>query len=335
VVIYLSGAVFGPAQGWVERLALIYMLAVVLRSGAALLDGALEIYQRSAASRDRPIRGYVQVAKLLLYLFGGILIVATLLQRNPWGLIAGLGAVSAVLLLVFRDTILSLVASVQLTTNDMIRRGDWIEMPRYGADGDVIEVGLHTVKVQNWDKTITTIPTYALIQDSFKNWRGMSESGGRRIKRSVHIDLNTIRFCDDEMLERFARFESIAEYIEEKRRAIAETNQGRPGDPSQPVNRRQLTNVGTFRAYVEAYLRGLPDTHEGMTFLVRQLPPTEKGLPIEIYFFSRDQVWANYEALQADIFDHILAVLPEFDLAAYQAATGHDMIRAAETVSGR
>jgi miniconductance mechanosensitive channel len=309
------------------------MLAVVLRSGTSLLDASLEIYQRSAASRDRPIRGYVQVAKLLLYLVGGILVVSTLLQRNPWGLIAGLGAVSAVLLLVFRDTILSLVASVQLTTNDMIRRGDWIEMPRYGADGDVIEVGLHTVKVQNWDKTVTTIPTYALIQESFKNWRGMAESGGRRIKRAVHIDLNTIRFCDEEMLERFARFESIAEYIEGKRRAIAEANREIKGDPAQCVDTRQLTNVGTFRAYVEAYLRRLPETHESMTFLVRQLPPTEKGLPIEIYFFSRDQVWANYEALQADIFDHILAVLPEFDLAAYQAASGRDMIRAAETVA--
>ncbi len=334
MVIYLSGAAFGPARSWVERLALIYMLAVVVRSGTALLDAALTIYQRSAASRDRPIRGYIQVAKILLYLFTGILIISTLLQRDPWGLMAGLGAVSAILLLVFRDTILSLVASVQLTTNDMIRRGDWIEMPRYGADGDVIEVGLHTVKVQNWDKTVTTIPTHALIQESFKNWRGMAESGGRRIKRAVYIDLNTIRFCDDEMLERFARFESIARYIEEKQNAIAETNRQLSGDLSQQINTRQLTNVGTFRAYLEAYLRKLPDTHGDMTFLVRQLPPTEKGLPIEIYFFSRDQVWASYEALQADIFDHILAVLPEFDLTAYQAPSGQDMLHAAEIVSG-
>jgi miniconductance mechanosensitive channel len=225
---------------------------------------------------------------------------------------------------VFKDPILGFAAGIQLSANKMVMIGDWVEMPKYDADGDVIEVGLTTVKVQNWDKTITMIPTYSLISESFKNWRGMQDSGGRRIKRSIHIDISSIRFCTGEMLERFAKIQYISDYIAEKKEEVAAHNQTHRVDTSILVNGRHLTNVGTFRAYVEAYLRHHPLINQEMTFLVRQLAPTEHGLPIEIYVFSRDKVWANYEAIQADIFDHLLAVVPEFDLQVFQNPTGSD-----------
>ena len=228
-------------------------------------------------------------------------------------------------MLVFKDSILGLVEGIQLSANQMVSRGDWIEMPKYGADGDVLEVALTTVKVQNWDKTITTIPTYTLITESFKNWRGMSESGGRRIKRSINIDIGSIKFCSQEMLERFSRIQHITEYLDKKRQEISSWNAARNLEASDPLNGRQLTNVGTFRAYVAAYLRHHPMVHQDMTFLVRQLAPTAQGLPIEIYVFSRDQVWSNYEDIQADIFDHILAIAPAFDLSVYQSPSGGDV----------
>jgi len=228
---------------------------------------------------------------------------------------------------VFKDAILGFVAGVQLTTNKMVAIGDWVEMPKYNADGDVIEVALTTVKVQNWDKTITTIPTYALITESFRNWRGMKESGGRRIKRAICIDMNTIALCSEEMLQRFSQIQYISEYIAQKKKEVAEYNKERGVDEANRVNGRRLTNIGTFRAYVVAYLRNHPMISQDMTFLVRQLSPNEHGLPIEIYVFCRDQVWANYEAIQADIFDHILAVVPEFDLRVYQSPSGTDFQR--------
>jgi miniconductance mechanosensitive channel len=258
-----------------------------------------------------------------------VLIISRLLDKSPWALLSGIGALTAVIMLVFKDSILGFVASVQLTTNDMVRRGDWIEMPKYGADGDVIEVSLNTVKVQNWDKTISTIPTYQLMQDTFKNWRGMSESGGRRIKRALYIDMNSIAFCDEEMLRRFEKIELLKDYLHEKRHEVAATNEG-IGDPDMPTNLRRLTNVGTFRAYVVAYLRAHPKIHKDMTFLVRQLPPNDTGLPIEIYVFSNDQDWARYEAIQADLFDHFLAVLPEFGLRVFQLPSGADFAHAIE-----
>jgi len=228
------------------------------------------------------------------------------------------------MMLVFRDSILGFVAGIQLAANKMVAVGDWIEMPNYGADGDVLEVALTTVKVQNWDKTITTIPTYALISESFKNWRGMSESGGRRIKRPVNIDMSSIRFCDEEMLERYGKIQYISEYIEAKKEELEEFNQAINVDNASLVNGRRMTNIGTFRAYIRAYLQNHPAINKSMTFLIRQLQPTEHGLPIEIYVFSKDKVWANYEAIQADIFDHILAVVPEFDLRVHQNPTGAD-----------
>ncbi|MGB7453231.1 MAG: mechanosensitive ion channel domain-containing protein, partial [Lysobacterales bacterium] len=237
---------------------------------------------------------------------------------------SGIGALTAVLMLIFRDAILGFVAGIQLAANKMISNGDWIEMPKYGADGDVMEVTLTTVKVQNWDKTITTIPTYALISESFKNWRGMQDSGGRRIKRSINIDMNSIRFCNEEMLNRFGKIQYISEYIDTKKHELEAFNKATKVDNASLANGRRMTNVGTFRAYVEAYLQNHPMINLQMTFLVRQLQPTEYGLPIEIYVFSKDQVWANYETIQADIFDHILAVIPEFDLRVYQNPTGSD-----------
>ena len=235
--------------------------------------------------------------------------------------------VTAVLLLIFKDAILGFVAGIQLSANNMIHIGDWIDMPKYGADGDVIDITLTTVKVQNWDKTISTIPAYSLISDSFKNWRGMSESGGRRIKRSINIDMNTICFCDEQMIEKYRHIQYIADYIDAKKREIDEHNIAANVDDSELVNGRRMTNIGTFRAYVIAYLKNHPKINRDMTFLVRQLQPNENGLPIEIYVFSSDKVWANYEAIQADIFDHILAAVPNFGLRVFQNPTGSDFNR--------
>jgi miniconductance mechanosensitive channel len=254
----------------------------------------------------------------------GIFIVSILTDKSPWGILSILGGFTVVLMLVFKDTILGFVASIQLSGHDMVRIGDWIEMPKYGADGDVIDVSIHTVKVRNWDKTITTIPTYGLVTDAFKNWRGMSESGGRRIKRSFYIDMSSIKFCTDEMLERFRKFEFIREYIEQKQKEIDEYNREHAVETSQLINGRRQTNIGVFRAYIIAYLKKHPKIHQGMTFLVRHLEPTPTGLPIQIYVFSSDQAWANYEAIQADIFDHLLAAVPEFELRIFQNPTGHD-----------
>jgi miniconductance mechanosensitive channel len=230
-------------------------------------------------------------------------------------------------MLVFKDAILGLTAGIQLTTNRMLAIGDWLEMPKYGADGDVLEITLTTVKVQNWDKTITTIPTYALISDAFKNWRGMTESDGRRIKRSLYLDISTIRFCDEEMLERFSKIQFIKEYIDQTKQELRKYNKERRVDNSSLANGRRMTNIGTFRAYIEAYLRNHPQINQGLTLLVRQLEPTPHGLPIQIYIFSKEKRWVPYEDIQSDLFDHFLAVLPEFDLQAFQEPSGKDFTK--------
>ncbi len=333
MVIYLFAPAFGEFETWVGRLAFVYMIMVSIRVAESLLDAGSDIYESHGSAREAPIGGYVQLAKIVLYMVGAIFAIATLLEREPWGLLTGLGAMSAVLLLVFRDSILGFVASVQLAGNNMIHIGDWIEMPDYGADGDVIELSLHTIKVQNWDKTISTIPTQALISHSFKNWRGMQESGGRRIKRALYIDMSTIAFCDEETLGHFEKFEYMKDYVRAKQAEIDEYNRQTGADTSQPINGRRLTNIGTFRAYVEEYLHRHPKIQKDMTFLIRQLAPTERGLPIQIYVFSNDQVWANYEAIQADIFDHILAVVPLFGLRVYQSPSANDLRGAAEIIA--
>lgn len=327
LVIYAAVPFVFPKQDTlasiIQRLAMVLVIVTVTLAINGALNAAVNVYRTYEGSQRAPIKTYVQVAQIALIVVAVVLIVSRVIDRSPWALLSGIGALTAVIMLVFKDSILGFVASVQLTTNDMVRRGDWIEMPKYGADGDVLDVSLNTVKVQNWDKTISTIPTYQLMQDSFKNWRGMSDSGGRRIKRALHIDMNSIRFCDDEMLRRFEKIDLLRDYLRDKRTEVEATNQAKVDD-DMPTNLRRLTNVGTFRAYVVAYLKSHPKIHKNMTFLVRQLPPSDRGLPIEIYVFSNDQNWARYEGIQADLFDHFLAVLPEFGLRVFQLPAGAD-----------
>lgn len=328
VLYYLGAAAFAGWEGlalFVQKGAVVYMLGIALASVNAFLDGVVDIYRSTEASRSKPIKGHVQVVKILLAIAFFIVIFSLLLDRSPLVMLSGLGAMTAVLLLVFKDSILGFVAGIQLSANDMLRPGDWIEMPKYGADGNVIDIALTTVKVRNWDKTVTTIPSYALISDAFRNWRGMEESGGRRIKRAINIDMNSVRFLASEEIPRLKGIQLLGDYISGKERELADWNAERGLDASEIVNGRRMTNLGTFRAYVAAYLRDLPVVHDDMTFLVRQLKPGEHGLPLEIYVFSRDQEWANYEAIQADIFDHLLAVLPEFGLRLFQSPSGADL----------
>jgi miniconductance mechanosensitive channel len=310
------------------------MVLVALLSAGAFLSAAGAILQSLPRMEHRPVKGYVQIAKLVLYLLGGIVVVATLVDRSPLGFLSGIGAMTAVLLLIFRDTILSFVASLQLASYDLVRVGDWIEVPQFGADGDVVDIALHTIKVQNWDKTITTIPTHKLIDGSFKNWRGMSESGGRRIKRSVHIDMGTVRFLEPDDVERFGKIALLADYIRGKQQELAEAGASTPA--GHEVDQRRLTNIGTFRAYVVRYLKSHPKIHQGMTLIVRQLAPTPDGLPLEIYAFSNDIGWEAYEGIQGDIFDHLLAIAPHFDLRLFQHPSGRDVEHVLErAASGR
>ena len=290
----------------------------------ALLNSILVIYENSSFSKEISITPFVQVVKLLPYFVTVILIISILVQKTPLYILSGLGALTAVLMFVFKDILMGFVGGIQLIANKMVAPGDWIEMPKYGADGDVIEITLTTVKVQNFDNTITTIPTYALINESFKNWRNMNLSGGRRIKRFVYIDLGSIKFCSSEMLERFKLIQLISKTIQDRQQEILEFNKQNNVDESTLVNGRRMTNIGIFRSYVEAYLRNHPMIHQEMTFIVRQLSPGEKGLPIEIYVFCKDTNWTAYESVQADIFDHIMAVVPEFDLHVFQEPSGTD-----------
>ncbi len=324
IVLFIFSFAFPGFEEWIVRITLVYIIIVSLLVVDALLNAGNEVYRLFEISKEKPIKGYIQIIKIFLYLIGTILVLSTLLNRSPWGFLTGLGAMTAILLLVFKDTILGLVASFQLVSNKMIRIGDWIEMQQYGADGDVIELTLNTVKVQNWDKTITTIPTYSLISDTFKNWRGMTESGGRRIKRSLSIDMDSIRFCSPEMIERYGKIHLISDYIKNKQKEVESYNKENAIE-STDISGRQITNIGTFRAYIVEYLRNHPKIHKDMTFLVRQLAPTEKGLPIELYVFSNDQDWANYEGIQADIFDHILSAVLVFDLRIFQYPTGSSL----------
>jgi len=304
--------------------AFIYMVVIALLVLDSFLNTFHDIYQTREVSKEIPIKGFIQAAKIILFFIGGILILSTITNKTPLYFFSGLGALTAVLMLIFKDAILGFVAGIQLSANNMVHKGDWIEMPQFGADGDVLDVSLTTVKVQNWDKTITTIPTYALISHSFKNWRGMQESGGRRIKRALYIDMTSIKFCDREMMERFGKIQYIREYIERKKKELEQYNIEHHVDESSLVDGRRLTNIGTFRAYLEAYLGNHPKIHQEMTFLVRQLAPTDHGLPLEIYVFSSDKVWARYESIQADIFDHLLAAIPAFDLRIFQNPSGSD-----------
>jgi len=315
----------------IRNVAMAYMVLVSTMALTALLGAANTVYSSLPVAKDRPLKGFVQLLQIVVWIFGGVLIVATLIDRSPLILLSGFGAMTAILLLVFKDTILSLVASVQLTAQDMVRVGDWIEMPQFGADGDVVDVQLHTVKVQNWDKTITTIPTHRLISDSFKNWRGMQSTGARRIKRSVLIDVSSIRFQSREEIDHFKRFALLKDYIAAKEAELAAYNDALKHEVSEAVNMRRLTNIGTFRAYAESYLQNHPRIHKGMTLMVRQLGADAHGLPLEIYCFTNTTVWAEYEGIQADVFDHLLAIIPEFGLRIYQQPAGSDLAKLCET----
>lgn len=290
----------------------------------SFLNGVNDIYNSRPTSAGKSIKSYIQVVQIIAYLVGAILIISILIDKSPGYLLGGLGAFAAILILVFQDSIKGLVAGIQLSGNDMVRVGDWISMPSHNADGNVTEITLNTVKVQNWDKTIATIPTYELVAKSFSNWRGMEESGGRRIRRSINIDMKSVKFCSPEMIKKFEKFHSISDYIKKKVVEVEEYNLSVSADPKITVNGRRLTNLGVFRVYLENYLSSNPDINLEMTFLIRQLQPTETGIPIEIYVFSKIQSWVEYEAIQSDIFDHLLAIIPEFELDVFQNPSGSD-----------
>lgn len=308
----------------INRLALALIAIVVILSTNSLLNAFNEIYNQSKYSDKINIKSYFQILRLVLNLFGLIIVVSIFSGQSPFYLLSGLGALTAVLMLVFKDTILSFVSSIQISSNDLFKVGDWVEAPEFGADGDVIDIGLHTIKIQNWDKTISIIPTHKLIDSSFKNWRGMSDSGGRRIKRSINIDINSIKFCNHELIEKFKAVNIISEYINTKLSEIDSHNADL--NSKSLINGRALTNIGTYRAYIKAYLKNNKHIHNDMTFLVRQLSPTEKGLPIEIYVFSNNTNWIEYEEIQSDIFDHLLSVLNQFELQIYQYPSGSDFL---------
>lgn len=309
------------------------ILLVALAFGA-LLNTVNAIYNRYPIATGRPIKGYLQVVKILAYGATGILILATIMDESPWIFLSGLGAMTAVLLLIFRDTLLSLVAGIQLVNNDLIRVGDWIEMPQFNADGDVIDISLNVVQVRNWDKTVTSIPTHKFLENSFKNWRGMHEAGGRRIKRAVYIDTNSIRFLTPEEIRRFRNFRLLREYIDAKTAEIEAYNKQYCPDGDCVANARRMTNVGTFRAYVAEYLKHHPLIHQGMTQLVRQLQPGPTGLPIELYCYVKDTRWAVYENAQSDIFDHVFSIAGEFGLRVFQQPSGTDLAMLAAAARG-
>ncbi len=296
----------------------IYLIIIGLFLIYAFLNSMSEVYNTFDISKSRPIKGYVQVVKIIIGIVAAILILAAILDRSPLTMLAGLGAMTAILILVFRDTILGLVGGIQVTANDLAQIGDWIEMPKYGADGDVIDITLHTVLVQNWDRTISIIPTYALVSEGFKNWRGMIRAGGRRIMRSIYVDTKTIRFCDEKMLAEFEKIHYLKDYIKTRKKEIDEYNKKYNFDSSNPVNGRRMTNLGTFRAYITNYLSNHPLVRQDLIYMVRQLQPNEKGLPLEIYCFAKTVEWVEYEKIQADIFDHIMSIVSFFDLKIFQ-----------------
>ena len=328
IVFYLMATFLFPGKETfilhVQKLAIIYIFISGATALFALFDIMVAFGNEIPPLKDFPLQVIAQVLKIALAFVLVLLTLALLLDKSPRLLLTGLTGLTAILMLIFKDAILGLVAGIQLSANRMLAVGDWLEMPSQNTNGAVIEISLTTVKVQNWDKTISTIPTYSLISESFKNWKGMSESGGRRIKRAIYIDMTSIAFCTPDMLEHFAGFSLITDYLEQKKKEVSQANTENHVDESKSANGRRLTNIGTFRAYMVAYLRNHPKIHDDMTFLVRQLAPTDHGLPIEIYVFCTDQVWSHYEDIQSDIFDHTLAVLPEFGLRVFQNPTGAD-----------
>lgn len=305
-------------QGLLIKTSQLYMLFTALLAMFALLNTLEDVYNQSSMSRRASITGFIQVAKLAFAILVLLLSISLIINRSPLIIVSGLTALAAVLLLIFRDTIMGFVSGIQIAANRMFITGDWITMPKYEVDGEIMEIGLTNVKVQNWDKTISTLPSYSLTNEAVKNWRGMQESGGRRIKRSIYIDINSIRLCSQEMLDRFSKIRYISDYVDTKLNELRAYHRDYSIDESDLLNKRKLTNIGTFRAYLEAYLAKHPKVNQSLTMMVRQLPPNELGLPLEVYCFCTDKEWVKYEKVQADIFDHILAMMPLFDLRVYQ-----------------
>lgn len=319
-------------ESLVGNVAAAWIVLAIMATVLAILDLVQLGYHKRERHKRHPIKGYVQLAKIFVVLIGIIAGVAKLVGAELGSLFVGMGALTAVIMLVFKDTILAFVASLQISSNDLVRIGDWIEVPGAKADGDVIDIALHTVKVQNWDKTITTVPTYELFANSFKNWRGMTDGDGRRIKRSITLDVQSVRFLEDEDLDRLSKIAVLSDYLEEKRAALRSAERR---DDEVAANRRRLTNLGTFRAYIAAYLRSRKDLNEDMTFLVRQLEPTAAGVPIEVYVFTKTKAWVEYEGIQSDIFDHLLAIVSEFDLRVFQQPSGENMRALAASLGER
>ena len=312
---------------FILKLCWVYITAVSMRLICSFLTSLYTISSEHEKLKNHPLKGVYQMLKLIVICIGVIIIISTLIDKDPMNILTGLGASAAILMLVFKDTIMGLVAGVQLSANNMLRPGDWITMPKYGADGTVIEVTLNTVKVRNWDNTITTIPPYLLVSDSFQNWRGMRESGGRRVKRSINIDMNSVKFCTPEMLDKYRKIRLLKDYVEHTEAVIEEYNKEHHIDNSVLVNGRRQTNLGVFRAYLTAYLKSLPDVNQELVCMVRQLQPTDHGIPMELYFFCAIKDWVPYEGVQADVFDHVLAIIPEFDLQVFQSPSGRDFQR--------
>mgnify|MGYP001026888934 CR=1 FL=1 len=331
VISSAAPVVFTDYPDWVPLIAKItsaYVAIVVIRLLISVIKSTNIMLSRSEKFRDKPIASFTQLAKILVWSIGIIIVASIVLGKNPIYMFSALGAVSAVLILVFKDTLLGFTASIQITMNDMVRIGDWVSVPKFGADGDVMEINLTTVKVRNWDKTISTVPTYSFIADSFKNWRGMEESGGRRIKRSINVKISTVKFCSSELIEKLQKVRLLKEHFNLKEKDLQEYNaRTEIADQDSPINGRKLTNIGVFRAYILSYLKAHPDVKQDMTLLVRQLDPTESGIPIEIYCFSKKQAWADYEGIQSDIFDHIMASIKYFDLEIFESPAGSDLER--------
>ena len=330
VIIYLCIPIAfagSTAMAFVQRLCLIYIIVTFLSFVNSFLKAAYTVYSEMESLRGRPLKGLLQTLQVLLWFIGGIVVVSALIGQSPLTLLAGLGASAAILMLVFKDSIMGFVSGVQLSANDMLKVGDWITMPKYGANGYVIEVTLNTVKVRNFDNTITTIPPYLLVSDSFQNWRGMRESGGRRVKRSINIDMTSVRFCTPEMLEKYRKVNLLKDYIDQTEEVVRVYNEENHIDNEVLVNGRRQTNLGVFRAYLTAYLKSLPVVNTELNCMVRHLQPTDHGLPVELYFFSNVKDWIPYEAVQADVFDHVLAIIPEFDLRVFQSPSGADFER--------
>jgi miniconductance mechanosensitive channel len=307
-----------------QKLVDIYIIIAIIFFVQAVLRAAKTLLLNSEDFKDKPIGSYTQLLNIINYLVGILFIISNVTNKPLWTLLTAFGALSALIILTFRDTILGLVASIQISGNDIVRIDDWIEVPKYGADGHVVEINLTTIKVKNWDNTVTTIPTYVLINDAFKNWRGMEESEGRRMKRSVNIKISSIKFCTPEILEHFKKIDLIRDYVTQKESEINQYNAAHKINKSVLANGRNLTNVGIFREYLSNYIQKHPKVNKELIMMVRQLPPTDKGLPLEIYCFTLDKEWVDHETIAADIFDHVLATIPSFDLEIFEGPTGKD-----------